>query len=51
MPSFEILMPDNRRIDLTEQVKSAKTEQELKQALKDAMQTQDVVGTQEKSNG
>tara|TARA_R110000744_G_scaffold371861_1_gene483127 strand:- start:685 stop:840 length:156 start_codon:yes stop_codon:yes gene_type:complete len=51
MPTFEILMPDNRRIDLTKAVKSVKTEQELKQVLKDAMQTQHVVGTQEKSNG
>ena len=48
MPNFEIIMPDNRRIDLTEQVKSAKSEQELKQALKDAMQTQHVVGTTSK---
>lgn len=48
MPSFEIIMPNNKRIDLTKQVKSAKSEQELKQALKDAMQTQDVVGTTSK---
>tara|TARA_R100001369_G_scaffold22961_1_gene42096 strand:- start:2729 stop:2887 length:159 start_codon:yes stop_codon:yes gene_type:complete len=45
MPTFEILMPDNKRIDLTEQVKSAKSEKELKQALKDAIKTQHVVGT------
>ena len=45
MPSFEIIMPDNRRIDLTEQVKNAKSQKELKQALKDAIKTQHVVGT------
>ena len=49
MPSFEIIMPNNKRIDLTKQVKSVKTEQDfmlmVKQTLKDAMQTQDVVGT------
>tara|TARA_R110000765_G_scaffold106427_1_gene196880 strand:- start:213 stop:377 length:165 start_codon:yes stop_codon:yes gene_type:complete len=54
MPSFEILMPNNKRIDLTKQVKSAKSEEDfmlmVKQTLKDAMQTQHVVG-KEKSNG
>ena len=44
MPTFEIIMPDNRRIDLTEQVKNAKSQKELKQALKDAIKTQHVVG-------
>tara|TARA_R110000787_G_scaffold226661_1_gene334473 strand:+ start:141 stop:494 length:354 start_codon:yes stop_codon:yes gene_type:complete len=39
MPSFEMIMPNGKKIDLTDKVKSAKTETDLKTVLKTALKT------------
>ena len=39
MPSFEIILPSGKSVDLTDKVKTAKSEKDIKKALKDAFKS------------
>lgn len=40
MPNFEIMMPSGKTVDLTEKVKAAKSEKDIKTALAEALKTE-----------
>lgn len=40
MPSFEIMLPSGKTVDLTEKVKTAKSEKDIKTALTEALKTE-----------
>ena len=39
MPSFEIILPSGKSVDITNKVKTSKSENDIKKALKDAFET------------
>ena len=39
MPSFEIILPSGKSVDITDKVKTSKSENDIKKALKDAFKT------------
>jgi len=44
MPSFEMIMPNGKTIDLTKKVKTAKSENDIKTALIDALKSESKKG-------
>ena len=44
MPSFEMIMPSGKKIDLTDKIKTAKSENDIKTALIDALKSESKKG-------